>query len=230
MAWKDKTAPGGDFDKEKLTNESTYTLNDYVPRLDLGGKVFKINKINCGWDRFNKRFRPIKEVPTSDYNLVGWDWDKSISMDALLTDGKDFLLPELIEIHHNIRRIQDNNDTNNQTTGILDLMKWMEYKFQTPDSLRVFLSNQNKVIISVYNRNCGKPAFADETERGWFGKDFPNEFNSVKENKEIKYEYKLLKGLYLHTDYRKPTKHRSQTKDPLNQDAQDSIMAMLTLS
>ena len=224
--FKDDTAAGGEFDRDVNLENRKYSVVDYYPRLDISdnkiiedgslsedncGKTFKINGFDAGWDRFNKKFRPIER---SSETSIGWDWVKS-------PDWKKFddtsnvgpvSLRELVKEHHRLRDLQNKETAEGSkilTTGLFDLMKWTGWKYRNTSSFRVYLSNQNPKIIEIYNKSCGKPDPGGKL--GAFGKDFT----------QREQDHYLLKGLNVLSYYRKP---RANTNKDVGISANDESL------
>lgn len=221
MAWKDQTAKGGTFDKEAMLSNTppSYDPEDYDPKLALKGAKngvrvpFTINGIACGWCVFNKCFRPIEK------NGNSWQWIPGADMDSIKVDGDKVAARTLMEIvkeYHRLRDIQNQERPKGvlpEEEGLLALIRFFGFRYAKPATVRVQISKLNTELIKLYNEMKSKESgkYTGDKPNGWFEEDNPLEFKTAEEQEEAKYSSKLMKGLYLSSDYRKPTKKKKQT-------------------
>ena len=239
MAFNDITAKGAEFDKFQLLEDREFFEIHFQPRLDMDGTPFVINKIPCGWDRWNRCFRSLKDVSDNasdfsvmDNNKVSWDYDDGFINHIRKHPMKRHSIEQIITEHHRLRAVfkemvdaeesPDEIDTSHATAGIIDLMRWLNFGKQTISTMRLFLTKHNGEIVKIYEEKNGRNSF-DEA--------FPFERLNSKElekkglTRPDDYEYRLLKGLKLHPWYRKPRKQPA-IKTEANEDDKNFVLEL----
>jgi len=221
MAFIDITAAGQEHDRFALIKSGEYYEEDFAPAVKRDGSVYSINNISCGWDRWNKAFRPIKSAKKKGT----YTWDDSVDMNSLRVSkrhGRQYQVAELVAKHHALRAEQDKNPDANE--GLLSLMEWMGFTKQSSGSMRMYLMNTNKdKIINVYNSAKGSTTA--------FATDFPHDVARTKEERELipeGYEYKLMKGLQVPKEYKKP-RSRLASQTGMSDEEKQGILDFLAL-
>ena len=138
-------------------------------------------------------------------------------MEAIEVDGKKVPTPPLMEIvkeYHRLRDIQDQErpkDEDPPEEGLLALIRFLGFRYAKPSTVRVQISKFNKELVQFYNDMKSEKAgkYTGDKPNGWFEEDYPLEFKTAEEQEKAKYSSKLMKGLYLASDYRKPTKKKA---------------------
>ena len=215
------------------------------PVLDLGYKPFEINGYLCGWDKENICFRPM--IPDGENGEI-WKFDPKVDLEKLKIP-KDklpkFTLKQLWVEYLRLRDLQDKDsesETNQSpdyvpkynTLGLTDLMKWTGYKYQSPKTLRVYISKQNNKIIDTYNTAMKKKIGNDPPKKsngkvlknGWWSYNNPMEDLTLKEQRKKKYKSKLMKGLNLNPNQIK-TKKKAAPKVGVRDQERLDILDML---
>ena len=190
MPFSDITSAGALYDKHELIAQKKFMPEHFYPAIRLDSTPFIINGITCGFDRWNKTMRAIK--PTSQQDV--WEYDESISLNKL-TQGKKkaYSLSEIVQEHHRLRGIQSRGELfADGGCGLISLMEWTDFQKVKMTGMRMLLTNLNTKMIEAYEETHGK---------GSFDKAFPHEKGR---GAPAGYEYKLMKGLRMPTEYKKP--------------------------
>ena len=245
MPFVDKTGPGKTWDKEKMLAKGSYTSVAFRPKLQLKGAQngeglpWIINGIECGWCVFNKCFKPIqmKNKSEQEDKYDKYEFIENPDMDAIkvaVNEAPVFSLMEIMNEYHRLRNYQNEELPEGETQkeeGLLSLIRFLGYRYSTPTTLRVMISKKNKELIDLYNSNKklknGNKEAPGNPAGGWFEYDYPQEFMTADEQKKAGYSPKLMKGLYLHETYRKPTKIKP-TQDKFTPEESEQLLAWLT--
>ena len=156
--------------------------------------------------------RPIK--PTNDSDI--WEYDDSISLAKLTTGEKrKYSLKEIVTEHHRLRSIQNQGKTFADAAGLISLMEWTGFEKIKMTGMRMMLSTLNNKMIEAYEESEGAGAFQ---------RHFPHEKGR---GAPAGYEYKLLKGLRMPLEYKKP-RELSLVRSELAKDQKDWVLEFLT--
>ena len=226
--YKDLKIDGSILDKAQLLKSGAYYESDFFPKLDLGMNPFLIKDTPCGWCRWHKRFSFIRPAN----NSIGWEFVEDFDVDKLKVKSSDVpkvSLRELFMEYHRLRDLQDKETpvgTAPETLGLTDLMKYLQYRYQQPSTLRVHISKSNDKFVDIYNAQKEGRA-PKKYKNGWWSKDFPNEDLTPAAQKKIGYRSKLMKGLVLHPDLRKPT--MKDTNDNFSKEDESFVLDFINL-